>query len=486
MSLRARLLITSVVLVAAGLLVANFATYRFLSDFLLHRVDDQLGRAQFPAAEALVSGGGGLTGGHGDLTLPPGTYAELRDSSGAVVGSPLVFGFGNEPSPSLQLPSGLPGSASSPEAGPRIFTANAVGGICPEYRVLAAAVRGGGTLVVAIPLLDVRATLHRLLLVEGVVSGAAMLLVAGLALWLVRLGLRPLTGIGETAGAIAAGDLSRRVEPANERTEVGRLGLALNAMLAQIEAAFEERRASEQRLRRFVADASHELRTPLTSIRGYSELFRRGADSRPEDLAKAMRRIEDEASRMGVLVDDLLLLARLDQGRPLEREPVDLARIAADAVDGARAIEPDRPIDLEVSGPASVLGDGPRLRQVVDNLLDNVRVHTPVGTAVRVKVGRDEDEVVLSVADEGPGLAPEVAARAFERFYRGDPARSRETGGAGLGLSIVSAIVEALGGRVSASSPASAGATFEVRLPPAPDDEPRGEATAGTGGIPPR
>ncbi|HYU92299.1 MAG TPA: HAMP domain-containing sensor histidine kinase, partial [Actinomycetota bacterium] len=347
----------------------------------------------------------------------------------------------------------------------------------PTYQAVAAALSPGpGTLIVAIPLTEVSATLDRLLGVELVVSGIALLLVAGFALWLVRLGLRPLEGIGATAGAIAAGDLSRRVEPATERTEVGRLGLALNAMLAQIEAAFEERRASENRLRRFVADASHELRTPLTSIRGYAELFRRGADSRPEDLAKSMQRIEAEAARMGVLVDDLLLLARLDQGRPLDRELVDLARIVEEAVDSARAVEPDRPIDLELHGPAWVSGDAGRLRQAVDNLLDNARVHTPASSRVRVIAGPDDDGgVLLNVEDEGPGLPAQVATRAFERFYRGDPSRSRSKGGAGLGLSIVAAIVEAHGGTVTVRSEEGAGATFEVRLPasggPSPPDE---------------
>jgi two-component system OmpR family sensor kinase len=296
----------------------------------------------------------------------------------------------------------------------------------------------------------------------------------------VRLGLRPLEGIGETAGAIAAGDLTRRVTPAEERTEVGRLGLSLNAMLAQIEAAFEERRASEARLRRFVADASHELRTPLTSIRGYAELFRRGAGARPEDLAKSMARIEAEASRMGVLVDDLLLLARLDQGRPLERDPVDLGAIATEAVEAFRAIDPGRHIDVVVEGDVSLTGDGGRLRQVIDNLLDNVRAHTPAAAPAHVRVAGHEHEVDLSVIDEGPGLSREASARLFERFYRGDPARSRQTGGAGLGLSIVAAIVEAHGGTVRATAADAApghdgGVTFEVRLPrvsPAPPPSP--------------
>jgi len=414
--------------------------------------------------------------------VPPGTYAEVRNGSGA----PLVwkfFGYETKAGQRPVCPKDLPGSSSSSKEGPTFFTTTTGGGGAPTYRAVAAALSPGpGTLIVAIPLTEVSATLDRLLEVELIVSGIALLLVAGFALWLVRLGLRPLEGIGATAGAIAAGDLSRRVEPATERTEVGRLGLALNAMLTQIEAAFEERRASENRLRRFVADASHELRTPLTSIRGYAELFRRGADSRPQDLAKSMQRIEAEAARMGVLVDDLLLLARLDQGRPLEREPLDLARIVEDAVDSARAVEPDRPIDLDVQGPASLLGDAGRMRQTVDNLLDNARVHTPASSPVRVTVGPDGEAVLLTVADEGPGLPSEVVTRAFERFYRGDPSRSRSMGGAGLGLSIVAAIVEAHGGTVTVRSEEGAGATFEVRLPASGDPAPEQE---GEGPVPP-
>jgi two-component system OmpR family sensor kinase len=455
-SLRARLLIVTVGLVGAGLLVANVATYHAIRGFLLQRVDQQLVDA------VSFAPGDGPGPGHGPGDLPLSTYVGFCNDAGQTVDGRFLGGSGySQP----VLPANLPDS-SAPGA-TTIFTAPSTDG-STTYRVLARGVaRDPGTLIVAIPVGETFATLHRLLGIQALVSLAVLLSVAGLALWLVRVGLRPLEGIGETAGAIAAGDLSRRVQPADGRTEVGRLGLALNTMLAQIETAFDQRRRSEERLRRFIADASHELRTPLTSIRGYAELFRRGAGERPEDLATSMARIEAEAARMGVLVDDLLLLARLDEGRPLAREYVDLARVVTDAVDAARVIEPERSIEVETQEPVQVVGDEGRLRQVIDNLLDNARVHAPAGTPVRVGVRLDEPEAVLTVSDEGPGMDPEVATRAFERFYRGDPARSRETGGAGLGLSIVAAIVEAHGGAVRVVPPEAdaTGTTFEVRLP---------------------
>ncbi len=285
------------------------------------------------------------------------------------------------------------------------------------------------------------------------------------AWWVIKLGLRPLEDMQETAGAIAAGDLSRRIDVVDANTEVGRLGIALNEMMQQIESAFAARAASEGRLRRFVGDASHELRTPLTSIRGYAELFRRGAADRPEDLAKAMRRIEEEADRMGSLVDDMLLLARLDQGRPLERQPVDLTRLTRDAVDDARAVAPNRPIDFSPNGAVFVPGDELRLRQVLGNLLQNANRHTPPDTPVHVRVVNGEEEAVIEVADEGPGMATEDANRVFERFWRSDPSRTRSSGGAGLGLAIVAAIAGAHGGRAEVQSAPGQGSVFRVHLP---------------------
>jgi two-component system OmpR family sensor kinase len=312
---------------------------------------------------------------------------------------------------------------------------------------------------------EVAANLDYLKWIEIAVTGGVIVVAAAVGLWVVRLGLRPLDAIEDTADDIAAGDLTRRVPEAAPRTEVGRLARALNAMLSQIERAFNERQASEDRLRRFVADASHELRTPLTSIRGYAELFRRGADHRPEDLAKTMRSIEQEATRMGVLVDDLLLLARLDQGRPIERLPVELTRLAHQAVDAAEIIDRRHPLTIDTNGPVWVIGDPARLRQVVDNLLANVRTHTAPDTPATLLVVERDGQAVVEVSDEGPGLTADQAARAFERFYRADPSRSRDRGGSGLGLAIVDSIVTAHGGRVGVATETGHGATFRIWLP---------------------
>jgi two-component system OmpR family sensor kinase len=285
----------------------------------------------------------------------------------------------------------------------------------------------------------------------------------------VRVGLLPLDRMGHTAGAIAGGDLSHRIEPTDPRTEVGRLGMALNAMLDRLEQAFSQRQASEDRLRRFLADASHELRTPLASIRGYAELFRIGAARKPADTEKAMTRIEQEAARMGVLVEDLLTLARLDELREPVRDRVDLAALARDAVDDARAMGPDRSIDIAVTGPAVLDADPHQLRQVMANLLRNALVHTPAGTPVDVSVTRVGDEVRLEVRDHGPGLPTADTDVLFERFWRAEGGRERGKGGAGLGLAIVSGIVAAHHGRVQADNAPDGGARFTVHLPAARD-----------------
>jgi two-component system OmpR family sensor kinase len=344
-----------------------------------------------------------------------------------------------------------------------------------EYRLIAERLGDEGTVVVALPLTEVRATQRRLLLIGGVVSGLVIVAIGVAAYWLTRRELRPLERMAERSGAIAAGDLSQRVEPDDPRTEVGRLGGALNAMLAEIERAFAElerafaeRVAAEERLREFVADASHELRTPVTSIRGYAELFRRGAGDRPADLANVMRRIEEAGERMGELVEELLLLAQLDQGLPLERQPVDVSAVVAAAVDAARAADPERPIDVDSQSPLAVPGTESRIRQVVDNLLTNARVHTPAGTPVHVRLAAEDGKAVLEVADEGPGVPAEEADRIFERFYRTDRSRTRNQGGVGLGLAIVRSVVEAHGGAIGYHAHPGGGSVFHTVLPLAP------------------
>jgi two-component system OmpR family sensor kinase len=316
-----------------------------------------------------------------------------------------------------------------------------------------------------------QSTLSQLAEKELVIGLVVIGTMAVLALVIIWLGLRPLRRMGSVARDIAAGDLSRRVEPATPKTEIGRLGLALNGMLSQIESAFAERTQSNQRLRRFIADASHELRTPLTSIRGYSEMLRRGAAESPADAELARRRIEEESVRMSVLVDDMLLIARLDQGRPLEKSPVDLNAIAGDAAADARAVAPQREITLSANGPVVVEGDDLRLRQVLGNLVRNALVHTPQQTPIEIAVSTVNGVGRISVADHGPGLSSEEVVRIFEPFYRADPSRSRDSGGAGLGLSIVNAVVSAHGGQVHVKETSGGGVTFEVELPLAPTSQ---------------
>jgi two-component system OmpR family sensor kinase len=462
MSMRLRLLLAISGFVLVGLLIAGLATYLLLRSFLLDRVDAQLYAAREPVVHALTEGGmpppGGPFGGGTNELLPSGTVGEAF-RGGQLIAQPVwPFHQGQPPAPAPALPSPLVATAEG-----HAFTTGAEGDASFHYRVLAQSFPSGAVLVVGIPLSDVGDVLNRLLTVEALVAAGVLLGLAALSLWTVRRELRPLERIEQTAGAIAAGDLSRRVDVVDPRTEVGRLGISLNAMLAQIERAFDERRASESRLRRFLADASHELRTPLTSIRGYAELFRRGAGARPEDLATSMRRIEEEAARMGIMVDDLLLLARLDQGRPMELAPVDLGAIAADAIADARTVNGGREISIDAPDRLELSGDEARLREVVANLLSNALEYTDGAIAVSVRA--EDGSALLEVADHGPGLSEEQRAHVFEPFYRADPARTRRKGGAGLGLSIVSAILEAHGGTIAIVETDGGGATFRVTLP---------------------
>jgi two-component system OmpR family sensor kinase len=466
-SLRARLIAALLAACAGGLLLLGAITYLEQRSFQYDRVDEQARAAIGPAERALGGGPGPGLGPHGgpggpgprggpDGGVPPGTYAERRDAAGNVVDSTVLdpFDQGLEADPDLpdELPPGEPVTVEGDA----------------RYRALAEPARDGGTTVVAVPLTEADRTLSRLLLVEALVIAAVLALLAAVAWAIVRVGLRPLDRMAHTASRIAGGELDRRVEDTDERTETGRLGRALNRMLDRLETAFREREASERRLRTFLADASHELRTPLVSMRGYAELFRMGAAREPADVDKAMRRIEEESTRMAALLDDMLTLARLDEVAAVAHADVDLAALARDAVDDARARAPDRPIGAAADGPVIVRGDADRLRQVLANLVGNALVHTPPGTAVEVAVTSDGSEARLEVRDHGPGLPPDVEPGAlFERFWRAEGGRERGPGGAGLGLAIVAAIAQAHGGRVTAANARGGGASFVVALPAA-------------------
>ena len=474
MSLRARLLLVTLALVAVALTAAGWATHVALRSFLLDRVDRELIDLRVPASFGV------------DDRRPPPSGLPADAIVRVITADGQVYGYDNRYSATNDLyaiPATIRGGFSTvdlPGAPGEYRLLSTTAGMEGDGDVRPGGLPSGSTLIIGVPLTEVNATLRRLLLIELAVGAAILGALALLALWLVRVGLRPLERIGDTADAIAAGDLSQRVADENPRTEIGRLGRTLNGMLARIEESFEERRRNEARLRQFVADASHELQTPLTSVRGYAELFRRGAAGRPDDLATTMRRIEAEAERMGVLVDDLLLLARLDQGRPMSDERIDLRALVSDLVADARVVEPDRPFTEESEGPVVVRGDDARLRQVVGNLLSNARAHTPVGTPVTVRTLVRGGEAVVEVADTGPGLVPEHAARVFERFFRADPSRARTSGGSGLGLSIVASIAEAHGGRAEVSSAPGRGATFRVLLPlggPGLTPDPQGSPT---------
>jgi two-component system OmpR family sensor kinase len=460
-SLRTRLIVGVIALAAIGLAAADVATYTSLRSFLVNRVDSTLNQVHPGVESTLFEHNGGA-----DDTTVPNDCVELQSTAGQVLvrwncGRPFPGAKVGSP-PDVPTPVSIPARANSPSGDHvRFMTVESVDG-STDYRVRASieADHPGEVLLIGAPLTSETNTLHRLLLIELLVTAAVLGAMVALSLWIVRIGLRPLREIEETAAAITAGDLSHRVDVADERTEVGRVGSAINAMLTRIE-------TSDQRLRRFVADASHELRTPLAAVRAYAELFSRGAQSRPEDLARSMSGITREAERMSVLVEDLLLLARLDEGRPLEQERVQLDELVGEAVETARTVDPERPLELRVE-PVAVLGDRDRLRQIVDNLLANVRSHTPPASPAHVTVTRENGRAVIEVADSGPGLTQDELDRIFERFYRADSSRARASGGVGLGLSIVSAVARAHGGGVSARSNAGGGATFRIELPAAP------------------
>ncbi|TDE10981.1 sensor histidine kinase [Jiangella asiatica] len=470
--LRTQLLLTVVVLAAVTVLVTSVVAATVLRGYLMDRTDDQLIQSarQFSVQPRIPPVD---DTGPRPFRPPADYYAVVFDDAGTELwtGNSMLDDSGPE----------LPRMDAETVArlGGEPFTVDSADGD-GSWRVIALPQESIGSVAVGLPLDGMEATTTQLLVIDGVVALLALAALAGLAWWTVRNRLRPLEEVEETAEAIAAGDLSRRVPPRDPRTEVGRLSVSLNAMLSQIEAAFEARRvserdarASEQRMRRFIADASHELRTPLTSIRGFAELYRQGVARDEAGLRRLIRRVEDEAARMGLLVDDLLLLARLDQQPVIARAPVDLVQIVVEAVLDARVLARRHDLRMHVDARVvpPVVGDAVRLRQVVDNLVRNATVHTPPGTTVDVSVGGSEDGwAVVEVRDDGPGLSEDDAAHVFERFYRADPSRSRADGtrdsGSGLGLAIVAALVAAHGGRVELASALGRGATFRVLLPP--------------------
>jgi two-component system, OmpR family, sensor kinase len=459
--LRTRLVAGTVLLLAAGLLVAGTASTSALRSYQLSRVDEQLVDAVAdPAAVDDRRDGPRGPGGRGPRGRLPGElYRALLGPDGEVLAA----------SPSRDEPVLPPLPAERVrEVQRQPFTVPSSDGD-GQWRVVVQPLAGGTrTVVLASDLGQVDETVARLVLLQLVIGAVVLAGAAALGLLLVRSSLRGLVEVEEAASAVAAGDLDRRVPERDPRTEVGSLGRSFNRMVGDVQAAFAARAASEARLRRFVADASHELRTPLTSIRGFAELHRQGAVTGPDDVRRLLRRIEDEAVRMGGLVEDLLALARLDEQRPLELGDVDLAVLAADAVHDARAVAPERDVVLRTPGPVPVRGDEARLRQVLANLLSNALQHTPAGTPVSVEVRQEGDGAVLEVADEGPGMDAATAERVFERFYRADASRTRASGGSGLGLAIVAALVQAHGGRVEVDTAPGRGAVFRVHLPAAP------------------
>jgi signal transduction histidine kinase len=477
--LRITLVALLVTLVAVGLAATGFAATSLLRDYLTHQQDDELRATAVGIAEPRTANG----------FCGMQRYASPGQFFGCITvdGRPVrLTGSGDEDRlPDLRRVVGEVEDADpdadhrpGPAGGPEPFTVPSEDGNS-SWRMVAVELPGGSTALAATDLAGNERAIARLLTIELAV-GLIVLAVLGAAGYvLVRNSLRPLTEVERTARAIAAGDLSQRVPAGDDRTEVGRLSTALNGMLSRIEQAFraqqaseEEARGSEERLRRFVADASHELRTPLTSIRGFAELYRQGAVRSESDVRRLMQRIEAEGGRMGLLVEDLLLLARMDQERPLTLAPVDLAAVAGDAVHDARAVQPDRPVTLHLDESLTdvpvVLGDEGRLRQVVGNLLTNALVHTPADARVTVTVAKDPADagvLVVTVGDKGPGMDAADAERAFERFYRADASRTRSAGGTGLGLSIVAALVAAHGGSVALDTAPGRGTTVIVRLP---------------------
>jgi two-component system OmpR family sensor kinase len=476
-SLQRRLVAVMALLLITGLVVADFVTYASVRSFLLGRADNTLASSESLAFNYLTFAAdhkGPVTVSDISRHVSPDVYLVILDPDGHVLLS-RPSGSPTRPDPAPILSTSIPVQrvlhitsanfgryAGTFRPDPDAAVVGSHGDPDGQYRAVAVTVPQG-TLITALSLNPTNDTLNSLRRVELLASLAVLLVMGILAMAVVRRGLRPLRHMAETADAIASGDLTRRVPEERQGTEVGRLGVALNEMLTQIEGAFAQKSASEDRLRQFVSDASHELRTPLTSIRGYAELLGRGGFSDSAGQRKALLRIEEEAIRMGGLVEDLLLLAELDRGRPLRAEPVDLHLICAHAVDDSNAVDHEHHLSLLPGPRVVVIGDDERLAQVAHNLVRNALAHTPPGSRVDVSAGTEAGMGWIRVSDNGPGIHPAEASRVFDRFYQGDPSRSG--GGTGLGLAIVRAIAEALGGSAQVVDTAGPGASLLVKIP---------------------
>ena len=474
-SLRARLLAVAVGLLIVALVLTGAATLTVLRGVLVDQVDARLLTVANDQrlVEALVEDGSGTPA----PGVPTDYVIRVNDADGGLVflrtGPTLEAG-------SIPALDGLT-LREAERRDRRPFTAR---GETDRWRVVAQPVNvetpqgvARGSVAIALPLDGVDSTVRSLrirFVLIGLVVVAACAVIGHLA---VRRAFRPLRQVETVATAFGAGDTSRRVDDDWPGTEVGRLGASVNAMLDRIESTLEAREASESRMRRFVADASHELRTPLAAVRGFAELYRQGAVDEPDDVARTFGRIEGESRRMGVLVEDLLLLARLDEQRPMRFEDVDLVVLASDATHDALALAPDRTVRLTgldgaaAPGSARTSGDDSRLRQVLSNLIANAVRHTPAGTPIEVGVGTRRDWALWQVADHGPGIDEQDAARVFERFFRSDSSRQRASGGSGLGLAIVAAVANAHGGAARVVRTPGGGATFEVAFPSAPAEQ---------------
>ena len=478
-SLRNRLVLGVVILGALGIIASDIAAQTAFRTFLIAQVDAQLDNVAGGSLLRLDRAGI-YTERHQDAPnttgkeplfkpfeplreVPSDISVTLLDANGVVMGT---LGGSQSPQRIQSLVSGItPKQVTSYENKPFTLESQSSG---PGFRVLARNLPSGtGSVITSVSLSGVEKSINQLRFLFLAVGFMVLIILALGARRIIGISLKPLTTVEETAEAFARGDFSARLPEARNDTEVGRLTSALNQMLARIEESFSARVASEDRLRRFVADASHELRTPLTAIRGFAELHRQGAIQGEAKTSELVRRIEQESIRMSTLVEDLLLLARLDQSREMESEPVDVKTLIEECVASARAAGPDHPITLALpQDDLFILGDSNRIHQVVSNLLANARTHTPTGTKINITARQDEKGTSIEVSDQGPGLSAEDQARIFERFYRADPSRVRNGGeGSGLGLSIVDAVMKAHGGSVTVTSEPGKGATFTLFFP---------------------